>query len=117
MVMENVLVIDDDVSNRSVLSKVLVRYGYQVKDAPDGEEGIELLKNSGQYKAVITDIRMPKKNGNDVAKYVRYNLNMKDTIVVGISGTLEDAEKEFFDYLISKPYKIKDIIEIISPLQ
>ena len=115
--MTRILVIDDDDSVRDILSKALIDFGWQVRDATDGEEGIELLKDNGQYKVVITDICMPKKDGNDVAKYVKGSINLKDVLVVGVTGMIEKAEKELFDYLIPKPFKIMDIVQIIGKLE
>ena len=114
--MEHILVIDDDAAIRELLSKILSHSGYQVTVAQDGEEGIELLKKNGQYKTVITDISMPVKDGNDVAKYVKNSLYEKRIPVVGISGSIEDTEEELFDLFFQKPFRIMDLTYAIDSL-
>ena len=112
--MAKILVIDDDDVVRSILSQALVRFGCQVIDASDGEEGINLLSNVEKYNLVITDICMPKKSGNDVATYIRRSSNMRDMLVVGITGTMDAADEELFDYLLPKPIRIKDLEQIVD---
>ena len=77
--MGNILVIDDDSSIRSILSKILVGYGHQVTEATDGEIGIEILEQNLNFKVVITDIRMPNKSGNDVARHIKNNSDIDKT--------------------------------------
>ena len=114
--MEDILVIDDDSAIRNLISEILTHSGYQVTVAQDGEEGIEFLKNNSHYKAIITDICMPIKDGNDVAKYVRNSFDEKSTPIVGISGSTEDAEDELFDLFFQKPFKIMDLRHAIDSL-
>ena len=112
--MEPILVIDDDAGIREVLSKSLSHFGYQVYMAQNGEEGIELLKSKGDYKAVITDICMPVKNGNDVARYVKTSSRDNHIPVVGVSGSQEGVEKELFDYFLLKPFNVKDLWHLLK---
>ena len=44
--MKRILVIDDDIQVRQVLSEILKRAGYDVVDAPDGNEGIRLYRDN-----------------------------------------------------------------------
>jgi CheY-like chemotaxis protein len=69
--MRQILIIDDDKSIRSILSMFLKEFGYDVKTAASGEEGIELFKRIADLDLVITDIRMPGIDGNEVAKIIR----------------------------------------------
>lgn len=115
--MERVLVIDDDGAIRQFISGFLVEAGYEVELAQDGEEGIELLKKDSDFKVVITDIRMPRKDGNEVAKYVKHSLKEKDIPVVAITGYMDDAETELFHCMFEKPFKMKALIEVIDSFQ
>lgn len=112
--MDSILVIDDERNIRYLLSKTLSFYGFKVVEAENGEEGIACLGGDEKFKAVITDIRLPKKNGNYVARYIRDNDTLKGIIIIGLTGYVEDAEEELFDFLLSKPYKIKEIVRIIE---
>jgi CheY-like chemotaxis protein len=115
--MKRILFIDDDDGIRDFVSKILSRLGYEVKVACDGEEGIELLKNGDHFKVVITDIRMPRKDGNEVAKYIKHSFKSNHTSVVAITGFAQDVEREWFDCFLEKPFKIKDLIDVIHSFQ
>ena len=112
--MDKILVIDDDDAILNFASKIFCHLGYEVEMARDGEEGIELLKNNGRFKVVITDIRMPGKNGNDVAKYLRDAGKIRDTPIFAITGFPEDAEDGLFDSILTKPFKMKEVINLIN---
>ena len=115
--MERVLIIEDNKSIRFFISEYLIEAGYEVKEAQDGEEGIELLKDDNNFKAVITDIRMPKKDGNEVAAYMRHSLKSKAIPVVAITGFIDDANRELFDCLLVKPFKMKALLKVIDSFQ
>ncbi len=69
-----VLVVDDEPDIRKVVRMTLEKAGYDVLEAEDGEEAIEAIKkgeNSLLLNLIITDIRMPNRNGIDVINYYR----------------------------------------------
>jgi CheY-like chemotaxis protein len=108
-----ILFIDDDQSILDTAEKVLSHFGYGVKIARDGDEGIELLRNGHEFGLVITDIRMPGRDGNQVAKYIRENKNLNRTPVVAITGFPAQAERDLFDSVIPKPFKFTNLINLI----
>ena len=114
---EQILVIDDDRAICEFISKTLSYVGYRVKVAYDGGEGIELLEEGTPFKAVITDIRMPKKDGNEVAKYIRNSYTPKDIPVLAITGYSDEADRELFTCIFEKPFKMKDLFEVINSFQ
>ena len=68
--MKKILVIDDEWKIRKLIKDYLVREGYSVDEAGDGEEGLELFfKNN--YDIVILDIMMPKIDGWSVCRKIR----------------------------------------------
>ncbi len=58
----NILVVDDDLFQRELISKVLRKDGYQVVEACDGALALEILQ-ALSFDLVITDFMMPKLNG------------------------------------------------------
>ena len=60
-----ILVVDDEVIIRALLTEVLEEEGYQVTTADDGEQAIRLLKR-GRFDLIIADIIMPRANGIEV---------------------------------------------------
>jgi len=69
-----VLVVDDEPDIRKVVRMTLEKAGYDVVEAEDGEKAVEEIQK-GEHalllNLIITDIRMPNKNGIDVLNYYR----------------------------------------------
>ena len=83
--MSKILIVEDEAAIRRVLKKIISEENdtYQVEEAEDGLEGIELIKNN-DYDLVLCDIKMPKMDGVEVlekAKKIK-----PETPIVMISG-------------------------------
>ncbi len=65
--MAKILVVDDDESIISFLQEALPALGYNADYAESGQQAIQLLE-TGMYDLILSDIRMPEKNGIDVAR-------------------------------------------------
>ena len=115
--MESILVIDDEEAIRYMIHSYLVEAGYEVKEAKNGEEGIDLIKNDDSFKMVITDIRMPKKDGNEVAKYIRSSYKLKKIPIVGITGYPDEVDNKLFNHIFVKPFKMEKLLEVINSFQ
>jgi two-component system, NtrC family, nitrogen regulation response regulator NtrX len=66
----NILVVDDEAAMRLGLKEVLSKEGYKVEIAQDGEEAC-LRIDKGGLDAVVTDLRMPKKDGFEVLRHAK----------------------------------------------
>ena len=64
---KNILVTDDSASIRSFIRGLLEEANYDVVEAGDGEEGIEVYKKTSNIDLIITDIYMPNKSGLELA--------------------------------------------------
>ncbi len=67
---EHVLVIDDDVELCNLVSRFLVREGFQIDSVNGGAQGIERAL-SGDYALVVLDVMMPEMSGFDVLRRIR----------------------------------------------
>jgi len=114
--MQRILLIEDDNSIRTIIALHFKRLGYHVEIAEDGEEGIELFRTVGNFDMVITDIRMPRKDGNDVAKYIR-NSERRETPIVAITAYKDEVQTELFNFSLIKPFRNEDLIRIIRFLE
>lgn len=112
--MANILVIDDDPAFCNILSEALCRLGHEVTVAHDGEQGIELIEKHGLFSMVFTDICMPLKDGNSVARYMRSSAKLKDIPLVAITGFLDDVDRDLFSITLGKPFKVRELINVIS---
>jgi two-component system cell cycle sensor histidine kinase/response regulator CckA len=111
--MEKALVIDDEKGILNILRTLLVKQSFKVKVAHDGKEGIELFDNGHDFDLVITDIRMPRVDGNQVAKHIRGS-DKPDTPIVAISGYGKEIGKGIFDFSITKPFRLQTLINVIK---
>jgi len=106
-----VLVVDDDNYIRLFLKETLESKDYQVELANDGEEALAKIKSSPP-DLVLTDLKMPKKDGLELLKDVNQLDGQIGVIIITAYGTVETAVKAMkdgaFDYL-TKPFSITEI--------
>jgi len=65
-----VLVVEDEDMVRAVAERALVRQGYVVETACDGEEGLELFKEGKRYDLIVSDVVMPNMDGPACASFM-----------------------------------------------
>ncbi|HZH82984.1 MAG TPA: response regulator, partial [Phototrophicaceae bacterium] len=65
-----ILVVDDETSQRELVSGYLKKQGYQVVAAPGGQDALEIFRRE-PVELVLTDQRMPDLSGLDLLKAVR----------------------------------------------
>ena len=97
-----------------MIEMALTKFGHDVETASDGEEGIRKFDDN-RFDLVITDIKMPRLDGNGVLKYIR-NSAKRSTPVIGISGTPWMLEGTSFDAVLAKPFLIKTLADYIRNL-
>ena len=82
------LVVDDEASIRSLLSRFLIRRGFEVETASDGEEALAMIVESPP-DILVMDLYMPKINGHEVLKRIQ-----DDEIDVGVICTISGYASE-----------------------
>lgn len=110
------LIVDDEVDLRNLLSEILRTEGYDIVTAPDGADAIRLLDRE-QFDATLLDIFMPRLNGISVLKYINENHPATKTIIVTGHPTLEnalEAKRNGAVDFISKPYKLETILSTLE---
>ena len=106
-----VLVIDDEPAMRMGLEQVLKRADYEVETAENGEEGIRRIDQGG-LDVVVTDLRMPGKDGMEVLRHCKQVA--PDLLVYMISAhgdipTAVEAIKHGAKDFIQKPFDIQEV--------
>jgi len=87
---ERVLVVEDDHSLRKLVCNVLGKYGYQVIEAPNGEEALKVVaKNKGSIHLLVTDLVMPGMGGRELAE--RLQSQQPDIKVLFMSGYMDQT--------------------------
>jgi PAS domain S-box-containing protein len=109
-----VLIVDDIQLNRDYLSNVLIDLNLSVLEACDGVEALEILSKE-TVDLVITDIKMPRKDGISLLQDVRNLDRLNHIPVIAVTAIVnrkksEENEAEFSSYIF-KPYSISDMIE------
>jgi two-component system NtrC family response regulator len=112
----SILLVDDEESILTSIKSFLSRRGHTLLTATDGEEGIEIVRDNA-IDLVLTDYRMPKKNGLEVLKEVKkINPNI-DVVVITAFGNLDDAvgimKNGAYDYL-TKPIDLDELENLIN---
>ena len=93
-----VLLVDDSVSVRRVLGKMLSRADYSVTTAVDGQEAVEFILQGQRFDAVLTDLEMPRLNGYELIEEVRRRPDLAELpIIVMTTRAGEKHRKLAFD--------------------
>ena len=111
---DRVLVVDDDKDYQGLMVGHLVRRGYLVDTAPDGEAGLVRVKAEAPYAVVVTDLMMPGMDGIEFLRLAKEHDQALEVIVVSGAGTLESAissmrQSGAFDYLPKPLDQISDL--------
>ena len=92
-----ILVVDDVLSNRKLLCRLLERKGHRCDMAEDGQQAVDLIKSDtdGGYHCILIDFEMPVLNGPDAVRIIREDLGC-DTFIVGVTGNMLLEDVEYF---------------------
>lgn len=111
-----ILVVEDEKPLRELLEMELVRSGYKVESASDGEEGLDKYRQE-VFNVVLLDMRMPRMDGVEVLKLMRAESTIPEVIVFTGHGTIETAveciKQGAYDYL-TKPVKLDELEMVID---
>ena len=111
-----ILVVEDEYSLADIIATNLRKEKYDVDISLNGEEGLDNAL-SGIYDLVILDVMLPKVNGIEVLKEIRYNNIDIKVIMLTAKSSLEDKligfENGANDY-ISKPFHIEELIARVN---
>jgi two-component system sensor histidine kinase/response regulator len=111
---DTILVVDDDMLSRTLLSTGLQERGYSVETAEDGPCALEMLK-TGPFDLVLLDILMPGMDGFQVCQQLQADDTTRDIPIILISALdeTENIVKAFtmggVDY-ITKPFQFEEVL-------
>lgn len=104
--MAKILVIDDEKTIRDALRDILEYEGYQVDEAKDGEQGLEMV-TSGNYDLALCDIKMPKMDGLEVLLKAKDVGVITQFVMVSAFGNVENAveatKRGAYDFITKPP--------------
>jgi|SRR5664280_316750 len=113
-----ILIVEDDLSSRLYLNKIMEKTGAILLNAGDGLEAIEMSRQNPDIVIILMDIQLPLMDGYTAAKKIR-ELRGKIVIIAqtayGLSGDMENIiSSGFDDYLIKPIYSEQLIMKIAS---
>ena len=100
-----ILVVDDESRMRKLVHDFLAKAGYQILEAGDGSEALDVFFANSNIALVILDVMMPKLNGYEVLKEIRAYSKVP-VVTLTARGEEHDELKGFelgVDEYISKP--------------
>ena len=90
---KKILIVEDDPDIRKVLAMRLEINGYSVIEAEDGEQGLDKIK-ADKPDLVIMDLMMPKIDGFEACRMIRFDDKYKDIPIIVLSALNEQNERE-----------------------
>ena len=110
-----VLVVEDDILVRMLMTDSLREADYKVIEASNGDQAIAILRSGTKVHVVLSDVRMPGSlDGVDLAKLVKAELPQVKFVLV--SGHLRPLEAVEHDGFFAKPYDVDRVIAYIQTL-
>lgn len=113
-----ILVVDDEERMRKLVHDFLTKAGYQVLEAADGAEAIDVFFSQKEIALVILDVMMPKLDGYEVLKEIRAYSNVP-VVMLTARGEERDELKGFelgVDEYVSKPFSPKILVARVNAL-
>ncbi len=114
-----ILVVEDEDMVRSVAERALVRQGYQVRTASNGEEALEILaqvaadESAEKFDLLISDVMMPLMDGPTMVEHAR--VRFPDLPILFMSGYAEEQLRKSINLdnvsFLAKPFSVQQLAE------
>lgn len=117
---EKILIIEDDADIRELIKHNLVREGYSVSEAVDGQEGLEAAK-SESFDLILLDLLLPRISGLEICKALKKDSSAADIPIIMVTAKGEESdiviglELGASDYVV-KPFSLKVLIARIKTI-
>ena len=113
-----ILVVDDERRMRKLVHDFLIKKDYEVLEAGDGEEALNIFYSQKELALIILDVMMPKMDGWEVCREIRSNSQIP-IIMLTAKSTEKDELQGFelgVDEYISKPFSPKILVARIAAI-
>jgi signal transduction histidine kinase/DNA-binding NarL/FixJ family response regulator len=113
-----ILMVDDKEINRQLLTKLLQPMGFQVREATNGQEAIEIWEE-WQPHLIFMDMRMPIMDGYEATKYIKSLVKAHSTTIIALTASILEEEKAIVlaagcDNFMRKPFQSQDIFAVLT---
>ena len=115
-----VLLVEDEDTVRAVAERALVRQGFEVTTAADGEEGLETFvrtyEEGGSFDLIVSDVVMPTMDGPTMAREIR--TRRPEMPLLFMSGYAEETLRREIDipnmHFLPKPFSVQQIVSAVE---
>ncbi|MFM2311942.1 MAG: hypothetical protein RLZZ04_1218 [Cyanobacteriota bacterium] len=116
-----VLVVDDSITVRELLSMSFNKLGYRVEQARDGQEAWDKLRGGLKCDMIFSDIEMPRMNGLELLSNLHQDSELKVIPVAMLTSRGADKHRQIANDLgakayLTKPYTEKDLMDVAKHL-
>jgi DNA-binding response OmpR family regulator len=116
--MQKIIVADDEIRFRKVISEFLKKQGYEILEASNGQEALTIYYENPDVSLLILDVMMPQINGLDLCSIIKKESNIP--IIILTAKSEEEDELDAFnsganDY-ISKPFSLTILLARVKNL-
>ena len=116
-----VLVVDDSITVRELLTLSFNKLGYRVEQARDGQEGWDKLRGGLPCDMIFCDIEMPRMNGLELLSNLQKDDKLKNVPVAMLTSRGADKHRQLATDLgaqayLTKPYTEKDLMDVAQRL-
>ncbi|HEY9646185.1 MAG TPA: ATP-binding protein, partial [Chroococcidiopsis sp.] len=104
-----ILVVDDRWSNRQFLIKLLEPFGFELREAANGKEGVEIWRDWHPH-LIWMDMRMPVMHGYEAAQQIKSHIDGQATVIIALTASVFEEQRQIVlaygcDDFIRKPVK------------
>jgi CheY-like chemotaxis protein len=110
-----ILIVDDKPLNRQLLIKLLNTLGFELKEATNGQEAIEIW-DSWEPHLIWMDMRMPVMDGYEATQYIKSTIKGQATAIIALTASVLEEERAVIlsagcDAFMRKPFREADIFD------
>lgn len=124
---KEVLLVEDNPAEARLIVEVFD--GFKIKNnitiVTDGAEAMEYLHKKGKYEyrkcpsIIILDLNLPKKDGREILKEIKYDENLKiiPVVVLTTSSNEEDVKMAYSNYasaFLTKPSELHELVDLVK---
>ena len=108
--LETILLVEDEPAVRQLFAQALMRAGYRVYEARNGQEALKLFDQHGDaIDLLLTDMRMPYMGGAELAQHLR--ARRRTLKLICVSGYPGAIGEEMTDDFLAKPFSRDDLLK------
>ena len=118
MAVQKILVVDDEARMRKLVSDFLVREGFEVLEAEDGEKAMDLFYSNKDIALVILDVMMPKMDGWQVLREIRESSQVP-VVMLTARADEKDELRGFelgVDEYVTKPFSPRTLVARVNAI-